>query len=212
MYEELKRKEALNRLGGVVCRGLSFIGGPECPIPPDKLTEKDINIGHRISRGLEGRNRRRYSEILGMDDPNKEFILLCALCNQRMRHLCNEFGWKKLPKEEVMNLYQVKKWTLEQIASKFECNYSTVSRFLKNNGIKLIRNQGGRNAWHNTNSRAALLKERRERNITPERIKKAKLMFEFWKDGLSLREVAGFFCTTKGSVRAHFELIGELYD
>lgn len=205
-----KKSQALFKLGGVVCRGLSFIGGPECPVPTNLLKEIDINIGHRKSAGARGRNRHRYREVLRSRNPQKKFILLCTLCNQRMRHLCGEFSFVRLPLNKVIGLYTNKNWTLEEIALQYGCSDITVSNFLKRNNVSIRKNQGGI-VWSRPKTRKILLHERNQRYITPQRLRVAKQMLELWLDGLSLREVGQFMLTTKNSVRTHLRLLGEIY-
>ena len=210
------RREAIERLGGVYCAGLSFIGGPECPVPKELLTIEDINIGHRV--GLSGEARQSngggggyYKRIAHLKNPKKTYINLCVLCNQRMRHLAKEFGFKKLPKKAI-DLYENHLWSLQQIAERYDCADSTVSKFLKRSGIKvrLGATWGPKRVWSLPKTRKILQEERRTRWLTPERIKTAKQMSKMYDEGDSLRDVAHWFSVSKGSVRAHLQLIGEL--
>jgi hypothetical protein len=211
VYQQSKRDRAIERLGGVVCRGLSFIGGPECPVPSNLLTSKDINFSHRKSMPKDRNNIKSENRILRMKNPNKEFILLCCLCNQRMRHLAHEFRSTELPKK-VITLYINKHWTLERIAIEYGCCYSTVSKFLKRNGVKIRQGSktGGLSTWANPITRQKLLKERRTRWLLPERIRMAKIMSGMYDAGDSLRDIAQWFGITHQSIRTHLKLIGEL--
>src|SRR5277367_1922339 len=129
-----RRREAIEKLGGLKCRGLSFIGGPDCPVPPELLIGEDINIGHRKSE--EGnRNGRAENQVFKEKNPHDKFILLCTLCNQRMRHLAKEFRFREIP-SECTRLYEAG-WTLELLAEKYDCCYSVISKYLKRNGVRV---------------------------------------------------------------------------
>jgi len=210
------RKEAVDRLGGIRCAGLSFIGGPNCPVPKKLLILDDINVGHRA--GLSGDARRYnggkggyYKKIALMQNPEKTYINLCTLCNQRMRHSSNEFGFINLPKKAIV-LYKKHRWTLEEIAENYDCSYPAVSNFLKRSGVKIRKgcSEGGKKAWMNPWSRKNLLEERRKRFMTPVRMKLARRMSVMRDEGDSLREIAQWFSTTHASVQTHLKLIGEL--
>lgn len=213
-YFKNRRLKAINILGGIVCRGLSFINGPDCPVPPSLLTLDDINISHRKSVG-NSKGQRRADEVFAMRKPELKFILLCTLCNQRMRHIAKEFRTIKLPKK-VISLYK-KSWSLEEIAEEYDCSYQVVSNYLKANNIKIRKGFGGLRAWESrrggfsawAQSRDVLLKERRTRHNTPERIKLAKQIHKMWDDGDCTREIAQWFGISKGAVLAHLNLVVE---
>lgn len=210
------RQKAIEKLGGVKCSGLSFINGPDCPVSPEFLKDYDINFSHRKPSGArrgkgphENKERAEY-KILRMKNPEKIFILLCCLCNQRMRHIMKEYGYLYLPKR-VIKLYVDKRWTLEEIAEEYDCGYDTVSDFLKRNAIKVRPGNcaAGEAVWARPSSRKRLLKERRTRWLSDDRIKRAKEMSRMYNEGDSIREVAQSFGTTKGSVMSHLRLIGK---
>jgi predicted transcriptional regulator len=200
-YQSLRRR-AVEKLGGLVCRGLSFIGGPDCPVPNDKLNFQDINLSHRKSEP-QAPSHYEY-EVLKMKNPESKFILLCSLCNQRMRHLAKEFRRADIPKKAI-SLY-ARKWSLEEIAEEFDCGYPAVSRFLKENGVSIRQGSswGGRTAWRKQGKR--LLRERRTRYNTPERLLLAKEIHRLYSDGDSMREIAQDLGLTKGAVRAFLSL------
>jgi transposase len=210
------RKRAIEKLGGVKCFGLSFINGPDCPVPSELLKDYDINFAHRAPSGSKfgkspgKRGEKAEYEILKIQNPEKKFILLCCLCNQRMRHLMKEFGYLQLPKR-VINLYVDKQWSLEKIAEEYDCAYKTISGFLKRKGIKVRPGNltGGRVAWKNSSSRKKLLEERRTRWLCSKRIKRAREMTKMHDEGDSFREIAQWFGISKGSVIAHMKLIVE---
>jgi len=208
--QKVKRIKAIEKLGGVKCPGLSFIDGPDCPVHPELLTVDDMNFSHRKS-SIRKSWKKSEDQILGMKRPEKVFILLCCMCNERMRHLAKEFGFIKLPKR-VISLYLDKNWSLERIANEYGCIYGTVSGFLKRNGVEIRKGSkmGGMYTWGNPAVKEKLLRERRTRWFTPERIKTAEEMLEMYDGGDSLRDVAQWFGTTHHSVRAHLKLIGEL--
>lgn len=209
------RRTAIDRLGGIYCAGLSFIGGPECPVPKELLTLDDINIGHRV--GMSGEARRigggsgsYYLKIAEMKQPEKKYINLCTLCNQRMRHLAKEYRYTEIPKRAI-TLYVKHKWTQEQIAEEYNCCYRSVANFLKRNGVEIKPrgSEGGRLAWGNPLSRKRLSAERRTRYLTPARIGIAKQMSRMFDEGDSFREIAQWFMTTHAVVTAHLKMIGE---
>lgn len=185
-YKSKRRLETIERLGGIKCVGLSFIGGPDCPVPPLKLLIQDINVAHTTPKG----------QAKG----NQNVTLLCALCNQRMRVFAHEFEKRILPKR-IVAMY-LKGWTLEELAEEFDCSYPTVSNRLKELGMQMRKgsNYGGSRAWIKRG--AQLLRERQKRFCTAERVEAAKLINKMYDDGDSLREIAQELGISKNTVRS----------
>lgn len=225
MSRSKRRIEAIGLLGGIICKGLSFINGPECPVPSHLLTVEDINVSHRKAVGAKGKKNCPYAEIIDMEDPHTKYIALCSLCNQRMRHVNKEFGRIHLDLR-VIDLYVKEKWGLEMIAREYEVHYDTVSKFLKRNGVTIRHGQGkypgmkfhegitgsslgGIVSWNSPESREKLIKERRKRYYTPKRIKRAKAMAKLYDEGDTIRDIAEWFDTTQVSVVVHMRMIGE---
>jgi hypothetical protein len=142
-----------------------------------------------------------------MANPHTKFILLCALCNQRMRFVANEFLEADLP-NKVATLYE-SGWTIEELAEKYDCVDKTISRFLKKKGVVVRAGsyEGGRLAWLRPESRMKLIAERRSRFLNKKRIKLAKQVTAMYDMGDSLREVAQWFGMSKNSVRCLLGMI-----
>jgi AraC-like DNA-binding protein len=202
-----KRKAAIEKLGGLTCRGLSFIGGPDCPVPSKNLLIIDLNFGHKKSRGGANKrySRQIASDILRMKNPQKKFILLCTLCNQRMRYIAEEWRIRHIPKRAI-KMYQQGK-TLIELAAVFDCSYSTISKFLKKNGIEIRKSDGGKRAWLYKGTELA--RERATRHTSLQRLKLAREAADMHNDGDSLREIGEWLGMSKNAIMALLNLSQE---
>lgn len=129
------RELALYHLNtGIVCFGLSFLGGPACPVNPDKLTISDLQVGHLVQNDLFG--DKLYKEILSLKKPLDQYVPLCVLCNWRMRDLkeeCHKYG-KDLRIEAVQ--YALKH-SGNAAGRKFGTNGTTIRGWAKDQGVCL---------------------------------------------------------------------------